>query len=383
MRNEGEKLYIRRKRGSLMGYRYLINRYSPALILFLVALVLSFSMVFVSSMATRIDRLIVLLGSGSITTNTKVDVSEFDGAKIELVKESNGILYSDDKRSLVHIKGVDTSEYFSGERGEALKLKLSDEEIENGIIISSSLSKNLSLDVGSSLTLLLYESDKERARPILMKVKGIYSSVYSQLDKYLVYLDSSYIADRGSYEILLDKKTDLDCVIKKLSLRGISALSYKEKYASLCANVDQSIMILNIILILVALLAAFFSSDIAHSYILSDRKSIASLRLLGMREKRVRNIYRSLTINSVFIASVLGILVGLFFSLFSPSLLSFVAAKEPEIVEYYVSSFTLNVPYLSLFLMLLVMVFSSYITLTIELYRTRERELIKEIKEFG
>ena len=140
-------------------------------------------------------------------------------------------------------------------------------------------------------------------------------------------------------------------------------------------------MILNVILIFVAILAAFFSADIAHVYISQDRKDIASLRLMGMEEKRVRKIYRLITLFSVFFSSLLGIIFGVLLSQFSPSLIKLIAQKEPELVEYYISSFTLSVPYKSLFLMLALMLVCSYITLSVELYRTRNEELSFEIKE--
>ena len=139
-------------------------------------------------------------------------------------------------------------------------------------------------------------------------------------------------------------------------------------------------MILTVILIFVALLASFFSADIAHVYTSRDRKDIASLRLLGLTEKSVRGIYRRMTLESLTVSSLLGTAAGLLLSLSSPSLISFVARKEPGLVEYYISSFTLSVPYKSLLLMLVLMVLCSSVTLRIELWRTRGAELAREIK---
>ena len=381
MKSDAEKLYMDRKNGSKMGRSYIFSHYSPSLIVFLIVMTLSFVMVFISSMSSAIDRMIVLLGSGSIRTRVSVDVSDIKGARIDEVKEGDGIIYSENGKSLVHFKGVDLAKYFEGERGETLDLVTTSDSYKNEIIISSSLSESLSLSLGSSLTLLIYEKDNERARPVLMKVKGIYSSGYSQLDKYLSYVDISLSSDESNWEILLDKKTNIDEVLTNLWQRGIYAESYKDRYSSLCANVNQSIMILNVILIFVAILAAFFSADIAHVYISQDRKDIASLRLMGMEEKRVRKIYRLITLFSVFFSSLLGIIFGVLLSQFSPSLIKLIAQKEPELVEYYISSFTLSVPYKSLFLMLALMLVCSYITLSIELYRTRNEELSFEIKE--
>ena len=261
-----------------------------------------------------------------------------------------------------------------------MKLEKTDEEYRNEIIVSSTLASALSLSIGDRLTLLLYEKDEGRARPVLMTVKGIYSSGYAQLDKYLAFVDISLTDSDSVYEILLERNTDVESVVESLWKEGIWAQSYREKYSSLCTNVDQSIMILYVILIFVALLAAFFSADIAHVYTSRDRRDIASLRLMGMRESEVRRIYRRMTLVSVSVSSLLGTVCGILLSFLSPSLISFVAKKEPEIVEYYISSFTLSVPVSSIVLMLLLMILCSSLTLRIELYRTRSRELLSEIR---
>ena len=380
MKSEGGRLYTERKCGKGMKPRYIFSHYAPSLIVFLIVMTLVFVMVFISSMTGAIDRMIVLLGCGSFTTEEYIDVSEYDGARIDEVKEGDGILYSSGGKSLVHLKGVDLEEYFSGERGEGMKLEKSDEEYRNGIIVSSTLASSLSLSIGDRLTLLLYEKDEGRARPVLMTVKGIYSSGYAQLDKYLAFVDISLTGSDSVYEILLKRNTDVESVVESLWKEGIWAQSYREKYSSLCTNVDQSIMILYVILIFVALLAAFFSADIAHVYTSRDRRDIASLRLMGMRENEVRGIYRRMTLVSVSVSSLLGTVCGILLSFLSPSLISFVAKKEPEIVEYYISSFTLSVPVSSIILMLVLMILCSSLTLRIELYRTRSRELLSEIR---
>ena len=380
MKNEGGRLYTERKCGRGMKTRYIFSHYAPSLIVFLIVMTLVFVMVFISSMTGAIERMIVLLGCGSFTTEEYIDVSEYDGARIDEVKEGDGILYSSGGKSLVHLKGVDLEEYFSGERGEGMKLEKTDEEYRNEIIVSSTLASALSLSIGDRLTLLLYEKDEGRARPVLMTVKGIYSSGYAQLDKYLAFVDISLTGSDSVYEILLDRNTDVESVVESLWKEGIWAQSYREKYSSLCTNVDQSIMILYVILIFVALLAAFFSADIAHVYTSRDRRDIASLRLMGMRESEVRRIYRRMTLVSVSVSSLLGTVCGILLSFLSPSLISFVAKKEPEIVEYYISSFTLSVPVSSIILMLLLMILCSSLTLRIELYRTRSRELLSEIR---
>ncbi len=380
MRNEGERLYGERKRGKGMSLRYILTHYAPSLIVFLIVMTLSFVMVFISSMTGAIERMIVLLGCGSVESSSYIDVSAYRNAKIDEVKTGDGILYASSGKSLVHLKGVNLEEYFSGERGEGMKLSLTDENCRNEIIISSTLASSLSLSLGDRMTLLLYETEKGRARPLLMTVKGIYSSGYAQLDRYLAFVDISLTDSDSTYEILLDSNEDIEAFLEKLWKDGIYAESWRTKYSSLCTNVDQSIMILYVILIFVAILAAFFSADIAHVYTSRDRSDIASLRLMGMSEKCVRRIYRRMTINTVALSSVLGTAAGLLLSLLSPSIISLVAKKEPELIEYYITSFTLSVPWPSMILMLLLMLLCSSVTLRFELWRTGNSELGCEIR---
>ncbi len=380
MKNDGIRLYVRRKCGSGKDIRYILSHFLPSLIVFLIVMTLTFVMIFISSMTEAIDRMIENLGSGSITTSQYVDVSKYKGALIDEVKEADGILYTSNGKSLVHLKGVDIDSYFSPERKDALKLSLSDSSYTNEIIVSSTLASSLSLDKGSRMTLLLYETDNERARPVLVTVSGIYSSGYAELDRYLAFVDISLVDGETSYEILLDKNENVEKVLHSLWNSGVYAVSYKDKYSSLCSNVDQSIMILNVILVFVAVLAAFFSADIAHVYTVRDRRDIALLRLMGMREKNVRVIYRKMTILSVAVSTLLGVLFGSLLSLLSPHIINFVAMKEPEMIEYYISSFTLSFPYSSILIMVALMLLCSSITLRIELWRTRNKELYKEIK---
>lgn len=379
MRNEGEKLYLRRKMGESMGVRYTLRHLSPSLIVFLIVTVLVFVMVFISSMTGAIDRMIVLLGCGSISSPLEPQSSLLPmNSKIDRVREGQGILYSEEGKSLVYLKGVEDT-YFDGERGEGIKLKRRGEEGRNSIIVSSSLATSLSLELGDRLTLLLYEAENNRARPLLMTVDGIYESGYAQLDKYLAYVDFSLLEENENYEILLEKNVDITSVVDRLREEGIHAITYKEKYEALSLNVEQSVMILYIILVLVALLASFFSTDIAHVYISKDRLDIASLRMLGMKEKMIRRIYFSMTLSSVFISTVLAVFCGILLSFASPSLISFVARKRPELVEYYISSFSIEIPYFSLLIMIFLMLLCSSLTLVIELHRTRKRVLSNEL----
>ena len=380
MKSDGERLYIGRKRGRGMGVKWTLSSLLPALLIFLITAVLVFAMVFISSMTTAIDRMIIMLGSSSIVTGEEVDVSSWSGASINKTREGEGVVFTEEGKSIIRLKGVNES-YLQGEREEALKIVRSGEEVKNAIIVSTTLARKLNLELGSSMTMMLYEKDKNRTRPILMTVTGIFDSGYAQLDRYLAYVDFSLLDGEEEWEILLDQKDDLEKRCQELEELGISYKTYREKYSALYLNVRQSVSILYLILAFVALLAAFFSTDIVSVYLSRDRQDIAALRLLGMEEKRIRRIYLSLSLFAVAVSALGGTVLGLLLGLLSPSLIRIVASSNPGLVEYYISSFSVTVPTMELLLMVLAMVVLSALTLFISLSTSGRKELMAIVSD--
>ena len=380
MKSDGERLYIGRKRGRGMGVKWTLSSLLPALLIFLITAVLVFAMVFISSMTTAIDRMIIMLGSSSIVTGEEVDVSSWSGASINKTREGEGVVFTEEGKSIIRLKGVNES-YLQGEREEALKIVRSGKEVKNAIIVSTTLARKLNLELGSSMTMMLYEKEKNRTRPILMTVTGIFDSGYAQLDRYLAYVDFSLLDGEEEWEILLDQKDDLEKRCQELEELGISYKTYREKYSALYLNVRQSVSILYLILAFVALLAAFFSTDIVSVYLSRDRQDIAALRLLGMEEKRIRRIYLSLSLFAVAISALGGTVLGLLLGLLSPSLIRIVASSNPGLVEYYISSFSVTVPTMELLLMVLAMVVLSAITLFISLSTSGRKELMAIVSD--
>ena len=380
MKSDGERLYIGRKRGRGMGVKWTLSSLLPALLIFLITAVLVFAMVFISSMTTAIDRMIIMLGSSSIVTGEEVDVSSWSGASINKTREGEGVVFTEEGKSIIRLKGVSES-YLQGEREEALKIVRSGKEVKNAIIVSTTLARKLNLELGSSMTMMLYEKEKNRTRPILMTVTGIFDSGYAQLDRYLAYVDFSLLDGEEEWEILLDQKDDLEKRCQEMDGLGISYKTYREKYSALYLNVRQSVSILYLILAFVALLAAFFSTDIVSVYLSRDRQDIAALRLLGMEEKRIRRIYLSLSLFAVAISALGGTVLGLLLGLLSPSLIRIVASSNPGLVEYYISSFSVTVPTMELLLMVLAMVVLSALTLFISLSTSGRKELMAIVSD--
>ena len=371
MRNEGEGLYLKRKEGVKMGVKWTLNSLVPALLVVLITALLVFAMVFISSMTTAIDRMIVMLGSGNIVSYDDCDISSWESAEKFHVTSASGVVFSDNGKSLVNLKGIEEV-YFDGERGETLKLEEMDLEGRNPIYISKTLALRLKLDFGDTMTLMLYETEKNRARPVLVTVKGIFDSGYAQLDRYLAYVDYSLIGGEGEWEIILGDNNETDKRAEELWAKGIWCETYREKYSSLYLNVKESVTILYVILASVALLAAFFSTDIVNVYLSRDYRDIMVLFILGMDTKRIRRIYLILSLRAVMVASLLGTVIGLILGSLSPLLIKVVSIANPGLVEYYISSFSVTVPWSAIIIMILSMALLSLITLYISLKKEKE-----------
>ena len=156
MRNDGEGLYLKRKEGRGMGVKWTLHSLVPALLIVLITALLVFAFVFISSMTTAIDRMIVMLGSGNIVLYDDYDISEWEKAEKYHVTTSSGVVFSDNGKSLVNIKGIEEG-YFNGERGETLKLRKIESAARNPIIVSKTLSDRMKLDFGDTMTLMVYE----------------------------------------------------------------------------------------------------------------------------------------------------------------------------------------------------------------------------------
>ena len=356
-------LYLSRKLGKGMGAGYVLSSLSPAILIFLVTAALAFALTFICSVSSTIDRMLAVLGSGSVLCYSQPD-SIPEGSELSRVRNSEALAYSEQSSGAVMVKGVE-EDYFSGLRADALELEWLGEDARNPVILSSSLARSLSLSCGDRLTLLLYEDG--RARPVLCTVSGIFKSVYPQLDRRLMYVPFSLLAGSVQYEILLPEGMDADKAAKDMGM----GVSYRALYRSLYSNVQSSVSLLYVILLLVSLLAAFFSSDIAEAYIMRDRKDIAHLLLLGLEERKLRSLYFRLTLSSCALALAPGLLLGLFAASLSPYLVSALSGSGNSVLDYYVLSFQVRVPVARLMLMALLMLLSASLSVAFKLARAK------------
>ena len=141
-----------------------------------------------------------------------------------------------------------------------------------------------------------------------------------------------------------------------------------------------SVSILYVIFAAIAFLAAFFSSDVARVYIDRDRKDIGAMLLFGTPRNALIRIYHKLTVTYIFIAALLGSFFGIFLSLRIPSLVAFVAKEHSSFLDYYISSFSVKVPYSSILVIILLVVVVSSLSLLFSLSRLLPRDIDALVK---
>lgn len=367
MTKEGKSLYFKRKTK--------VKTFFPFLLIFLITLLLTFSITFLFSMTKSIERMVKVIGSGSLKTSEEVTLPENVKGSVDRVKSGGGILYSKNGEKVVTLKGVER-EYFNKERIETLKLKGEDLSSRNGLVISKKIGDELGLKIKDKVTLLLYEEDKNRARPILMTINGIFTSGYSDLDDALSFLDISTLSTKESYEILLESERDEKSVKEYLDKLGIRSYSYKEVYPDIYLNIVQSTSSVYIILIFVALLAAFFSKDSASIILSKDLEDISTLLILGEEKKKIEKMYRDFILFFVFIAVVSGVILGILLSLFSPLIVRLSSLLNESIFDYYTTSFILTIPNVQILILVLVTIFMAYLSLRVYLSRVFKKEIL-------
>jgi len=348
---------------------WVVRQYLPALLILIVTALLSFSCIFVESMSSAIDSVLVLLGSGDVLVTEDFDRGLLSEGSIVFETESaDAIAASDDKVVLLSLKGVD-EDYFYAERAGRLKVK----GVENttglkGIMLSEIEMAELGVHLGDKVSLMLYDGKRGRARPVILFVEGSYSSGYREFDASLAYTSKDVAESGVSYEIVTDE--DANTLEARLRSEGYNAYSYRNLYPSLYDNLTLSVRLLSFIVVGIASLSGFFALSVSAECIERDRRDIAGLFVVGFSPDDIVKGYRLISFGLVAVSSVLGTAIGIASSyLLSPLLSSLDPVKHPAL-QNYILDFSVTVPPEKLALMVLALLFTSYASLLVALKRS-------------
>lgn len=370
-------LYIKRKMGFGMPLSYKLRVLSPAVLIVLVSLVLNFSLIFIISMSQGIENLLIYLGSGNIMVKGKMDESE--AFSTYETRYSGSLAFSESSSSPMYLKGVDFSSYFTKERRDVLHLEYEALDALNPVILSKELSSRLSLDISDRFSVLIYDDNAKRTRPLLLTVAGTYDSGYMEFDSTLAFVPLSTLDGAIYTELVTNRGYDDEAILIALREKGYDAYSYKSLYSAIYDNIELSVNTLYGVFVILVILASFFAGNISISYIDRDMGDIAMLSLSGLSDGQIRKVYRVITLSSVFISILIGFILAISLSFLSPAIISYLSDAGYEALDAYLTSFEIVIPAFRLFAVNLLLIVLSYISLLISLRVVGRRTIITRL----
>ena len=370
-------LYIKRKMGFGMPLSYKLRVLSPAVLIVLVSLVLNFSLVFIISMSQGIEKLLIYLGSGNIMVMGKME--EGEAFSTYETRYSGSLAFSESSSSPMYLKGVDFSSYFTKERRDVLHLEYEALDALNPVILSKELSSRLSLDISDRFSVLIYDENAKRTRPLLLTVAGTYDSGYMEFDSMLAFVPLSTLDGAICTELVTNRGYDDEAILIALREKGYDAYSYKSLYSAIYDNIELSVNTLYGVFVILVILASFFAGNISISYIDRDMGDIAMLSLSGLSDGQIRKVYRVITLSSVFISILIGLILAISLSFLSPAIISYLSDAGYEALDAYLTSFEIVIPAFRLFAVNLLLIVLSYISLLISLRVIGRRTIITRL----
>ena len=370
-------LYIKRKMGFGMPLSYKLRVLSPAVLIVLVSLVLNFSLIFIISMSQGIENLLIYLGSGNIMVKGKMDESE--AFSTYETRYSGSLAFSESSSSPMYLKGVDFSSYFTKERRDVLHLEYEALDALNPVILSKELFSRLSLDISDRFSVLIYDDNAKRTRPLLLTVAGTYDSGYMEFDSTLAFVPLSTLDGAIYTELVTNRGYDDEAILIALREKGYDAYSYKSLYSAIYNNIELSVNTLYGVFVILVILASFFAGNISISYIDRDMGDIAMLSLSGLSDGQIRKVYRVITLSSVFISILIGLILSISLSFLSPAIISYLSDAGYEALDAYLTSFEIVIPAFRLFAVNLLLIVLSYISLLISLRVIGRRTIVNRL----
>lgn len=370
-------LYIKRKMGFGMPLSYKLRVLSPAVLIVLVSLVLNFSLIFIISMSQGIENLLIYLGSGNIMVKGKMDESE--AFSTYETRYSGSLAFSESSSSPMYLKGVDFSSYFTKERRDVLHLEYEALDALNPVILSKELFSRLSLDISDRFSVLIYDDNAKRTRPLLLTVAGTYDSGYMEFDSTLAFVPLSTLDGAIYTELVTNRVYDDEAILIALREKGYDAYSYKSLYSAIYDNIELSVNTLYGVFVILVILASFFAGNISISYIDRDMGDIAMLSLSGLSDGQIRKVYRVITLSSVFISILIGFILAISLSFLSPAIISYLSDAGYEALDAYLTSFEIVIPAFRLFAVNLLLIVLSYISLLISLRVIGRRTIVNRL----
>lgn len=270
-----------------------------ALIILLVTAPMIAALIFVDGMIEGITEKFIYLSNGHVQLSEFSDLetarkaAEMDEVLFcDATLSSYCLLYSKTGTASLLVKAVE-KDYFNDMRKGQLSLEMGEVAGGNTIILSKVTSEALGIGIGDRLAMMTVSSisGKDVIRPVLLKVAGLYSSGYEQLDTSLAYM--SYDFAQGVFssspvlEILVTKGSTETVKRNLESLAAGLVTDYGDYNRSIYDNFITSKQAILIIFLLIAAVACVNTATVASEMINDDYRTIAAMKILGLDSRRI------------------------------------------------------------------------------------------------
>ena len=239
--------------------------------------------------------------------------------------EGQGLVYSPRGRTGVQVRGFDAEGYRNDPGMRRYLTILSGAfdfgEDRRGIVLSGVLARQLGVEVGSSVKLLVSRAGAKGGTPILRPgtytVTGIFSTGYQELDALSLYIARER-AERlfrqgGSFAlgIKMDNYTD-ELEEKRILLRealppGWYVLSWYDLNRYFYRDLSATKTMLLLIMALIILVAVVNISSTILNLVMERQEQIAVLKSMGAQSAHIQRQY----VITGFLIGLLGVIVGM------------------------------------------------------------------------
>ena len=350
------------------------------ILLVVVSSLLSFSLIFVHSMAAGIADKYAYIGSGHLTIS-----GAYAGENAFPVRKSSALLYGSKKTVPLLVKGVG-DDYFTAQRRKELSLAEQDGSIlaDDGggkprLAISERLASSLSLAVGDN-ALLVFPVDGS-FKPVLCTVGVLFASGYAELDDSLVFCPLSLLQRFDApleTEVLVDG--NVSEAKQRLLQEGYNVSAWYEDNSDIADNLRTSQNVVTGVFFAIAFLAAYFISEFSSTMVTDKKREIATIKLMGMKDKEIRRVFFRaifrISVGAVFI----GVALGIILSYVSLPILGFFAKSGFAAFSYYLLSFPIRIPVVRILLVIAFLFVLSMISAAVSLDRIKKIEPISLIQ---
>lgn len=241
-----------------------------------------------------------------------------------------GIIKTDDAIQGIALKGIDTRfdwSFLSSIMQEGDTLAISDTAQCNGIVLSRTLTNSLKLKLGDPVRMYFIQNNGIRARRF--NLTGIFDSHFPEFDEKMAYVDMQHLSKLNNwqkdqisgYEILtydFDKIDDTSLRLLHVTstfttpdnsfLRVVSIKEMQPQIFGWLGLLDTNIAVIIILIIAVAGLNMISGLLIL---ILEHTNMIGILKSMGMRNRKIRQVFIYITLYIVGRGMLIGNILGL------------------------------------------------------------------------